>query len=405
MQPRVVLIDMGQQHSVGELAEVLETVRPMRPKAIALDLMLVNDLPDTAKLPELLKAISDLDGQGTPVMLPILNERVANAAVSWKQVREVTADLLRDEDGVVRTTQERMCTVSHDGSVTLPTLAAAIAIERPEQWLKDPGCKPDGHPWPILFAPVHAKPQSSGAGVYLIPIEMLSAHADLVKDSSYVILGGAGLAAEDHFMTPLGQLPGALIQAEAAWTWAVVEQQTGSLHRLLMRYRETFGRWLAPIVNLTIGMATGVVFSFITVLGGPRSPIHDPGAAMLRFAWAIARVALVALSLFMLGTTWTWLAVDLVQLGIVVGAATAVFAAILETLVHVGDDLISPISWSVARLMRNVLPSAALALLVLWTHAARAEECSYRSQVLGYPEGCDEPTSLDPCIGRAVVSV
>ena len=61
----------------------------------------------------------------------------------------------------------------------------------------------------------------------------------------------------------------------------------------------------------------------------------------------------MALVLVVLGVTWTWLAVGLLSAGVVIGAMSAMFGAMLETLVHAGEYLVKPLHWLVEQFMKR----------------------------------------------------
>jgi hypothetical protein len=389
----VILIDLGQA-SLDQVQQTLDKVRRTHPKALGLDFMIPNDLKDASSLPKLIETFRAIASQGTPIITPIVNKQIAQAVASVDNVYEASPDLTRDDDGVVRTTQTRTCATTHEGSVMLPTLAAAMVYGRSRG--KSRGCDTGDRPLPILFAPVWTPPpkdsrplQLDQPGIYLVPSEMIAedgAKSDaphILPDGSYVVLGSlASSPIRDRLMTPLGERPGAVIQAEAVWTWQAMTDESGSL-RWTARHRGSLDRPLALVEEWLIGAVAGAIFAIFTLIGGARQPISRPAAALRRFAFGITRLAVIAILLLLIGVGWTSLAVSLAELGILVGAGTAVFAAMLETLVHSGDDLISPVGWWVGRIMRNVLVSTVVGLLCMTTLAAHADECSYRVTIRG----------------------
>ena len=74
-------------------------------------------------------------------------------------------------------------------------------------------------------------------------------------------------------------------------------------------------------------------------------------------------LALMALVLVVLGVTWTWLAVGLLSAGVVIGAMSAMFGAMLETLVHAGEYLVKPLHWLVEQFMKRKTATVALTIL------------------------------------------
>lgn len=366
---RVVLIDLGSQPTVALVAETLDKVQHAHPTAIGLDFLLVKDPASDAPVPALVNALR----AGTSlVVMPVINEELADAVATLIQVQEASVDLVHDEDGVVRAIQEHLCTVSHDGQVTLPSFAALIAQKvRPE---KEPGCHQAGDALPILFAPECVPSRRECPGIYLVPKEMLAEHAELLR-GAYVILGGVGSGSvPDRFTTPLGERPGALIQAEAVWTLVHGNDHAGWSRRL----------W-ACFIEITTGFVAGGAFAAFAAASAKwtEGPIESAPTALCRFGLGVAGLLWITAVLVFAGVVWTWLAATfLIETGVVIGAVAAIFAAMLETLVHVGDYLVAPIHWGVARVMRHLMIIGVIGIFCS-SVSARADECYYRLKIVG----------------------
>ena len=75
-------------------------------------------------------------------------------------------------------------------------------------------------------------------------------------------------------------------------------------------------------------------------------------------------LVLMALVLVAFGVAWTWLAVGLLSAGVVIGAMSATFGAMLETLVHAGELLVHPLHWLVERSMKHKTATVVLTILL-----------------------------------------
>jgi CHASE2 domain len=386
---RVLLIDLGPQPTVGVVAETLDKIRSLdtRPKAMGLDFLLVNDPAPDVPLRSLVEALSG----DAPIAMPIINERLAQAVSTIAQVREASVDFTHDEDGVVRTVQERVCTWSHDGRVTLPSLAAAMVQKVPLE--KEPGCAVGGEARPLLFAPVCVPLRRECSGIYLVSKEMLSEYAELLE-SSYVILGDVGFGSTaDSFETPQGQRPGALIQAEAVWTLA-----RGGDHAIW--WSRVLG---ADAIDITTGLLAGGFFAAFAAASAKwaNRPIDSAFTALGRFGLGVAGLLWMAAVLFCASLVWIWFAgTFLIHTGVVIGAMVAVFAAMLETLVHVGDYLIAPIHWAVTRVIQHVMIIGMIGLISSSISPSRADECSYRLKIQGQMADVNSEPPLCKVTGR-----
>ena len=82
-----------------------------------------------------------------------------------------------------------------------------------------------------------------------------------------------------------------------------------------------------------------------------------------------------------LGTIWTFYAASLIASGVFLGAATTVFGAMLELLVHVGNSLVQPLHLVASWFVRRWILAALLGFFCLSSVAAQAEGCSYQVKI------------------------
>src|SRR5271166_1773985 len=174
--------------------------------------------------------------------------------------------------------------------------------------------------------------------------------------------------------------------AQAVWTFAVQGKSTTTIPRDL----------LLVALELLVGITSGAYFAALLVIreacepaapprgharqGGRARDKHEidsPLAAFVRLIWGLGGIALMALALIIIGAFWTWLATSLLRSGVVIGAAAAVFGAMLETLLHTGEDVVGPLHWTMACAVKRILVSLAIVLICAAPLAARAEECTY----------------------------
>ena len=375
--PTVILIDMGSSVLTADLADTLEKIRNAKPLAVGVDFLIVADpshhkseettfsgASDHIQLDALLAVLRDDWGE-TRVALPAVNLRLASGIADLRSVRAAAPDFVRDEDGVVRTTRERVCTDSPEGVATLPTLAAAMVRDRVEP--ASHGCDPGDEPIPIFFGPIKALSTDPRSGVLLVPKEGVGAILKALR-GAYVVLGHAepGSTA-DTFMTPVGERPGALIHAEAVRTLAKGKK---------VDWWNYLPRW---VPELSIGFLAGAVFALYTTAFSPERMTEAPGSfarSVYEFAvGGLGGLLLIASVLLLVGVLWTWFAAGLVERGLLIGALTPVFGAMLETLAHVGEYLVAPMKWLSSRLLRGSSTPVLLGLLFLSPCIAKAEGC------------------------------
>jgi len=387
---RVVVVDIGPEPTVDMLTDSLNKIAGTDALSVGVDFQIkeLQPRPDGAADKRITNLRGALAALRMRIAMPIISDEIAGA-INGLRIREASVELVLDDDGVVRTTQERSCTSDYGGHVTLPTLAAAVSgIGLPYEFSKGTGCEKSEDARPILFAPVQTPYTSSKdrTGIYIMSKEMLAEHATLLN-GAYVIVGDASPAStSDHFMTPVGLQPGAIIHAEAVWTFAVQGKSTTTIPRDL----------LLVALELLVGITSGAYFAALLVIreacepaapprgharqGGRARDKHEidsPLAAFVRLIWGLGGIALMALALIIIGAFWTWLATSLLRSGVVIGAAAAVFGAMLETLLHTGEDVVGPLHWTMACAVKRILVSLAIVLICAAPLAARAEECTY----------------------------
>ena len=115
--------------------------------------------------------------------------------------------------------------------------------------------------------------------------------------------------------------------------------------------------------------------------GRPRAAPRLIPQALGQFAEGLLVLVLMAGVLVGFGWLWTWWAVYLLSAGVVIGAMSAMFGAMLETLVHAGKLLIDPLHWLVERLMKHktvIVVALTILCVPLVGHAA---DCSYKVTV------------------------
>ena len=219
--------------------------------------------------------------------------------------------------------------------------------------LRETSCGPDHDP-AILFAPVGVPQANREPGVYLVTRETLASQPDILSNS-YVLLGTAGRGVEsDRFPTPVGELPGVMIHAQSLWTLTRYDANFWEQHR----------EFLASLLDLLTAFVAAAVFSlYLAWKNARKRPLDSIRQALRQFAEGLVVLALMALVLVVLGVTWTWLAVGLLSAGVVIGAMSAMFGAMLETLVHAGEYLVKPLHWLVEQFMKRKTATVALTIL------------------------------------------
>jgi hypothetical protein len=325
----VVVIDLGPDPTIDVLAATLRQIAEnAHPRAVGLD-FIVSDLPNAAdgtpdpRMAALRDALHDLS---VPVGLPVVHRGVANLLRGLPHIRDIGVELTPDEDGVVRETRDRICAYRADGQVTVPTLAGFVADDAGSETMD--GCE-ESDPRPILFAPVRAPPFTNDA-VSIAPREMLAEYAPSMREA-YVILGDLGSGSRsDFFLTPQGLRPGVVIHAEAAWTLASGE---GTFWRFVRTHAHGL---VADMLEVFVGILAGCAFAAVAAFRGPRREVDGPLAAIMGLAWGLAGLFVCWLVLMIIGVVWTWIAVGVMRTGLVLGAATAIFGAMLDTLIHIG---------------------------------------------------------------------
>jgi CHASE2 domain-containing sensor protein len=371
--PRIVVVDLGADPTAEIVAGTLKSVaRGAHPKAVGLDLIVLPDLADdpakTGSKPVgvLADALNDSNWQKPtwqkpPIAMPMYNKQL-EAAVA-KEIRPATVELRHDEDGVVRSVCPERAANSEG-----PTLAEAMLGLGPAK------CGPGDGP-AILFAPVTA-PQAGdkSPGVYIVTRETVASRPDILNDS-YVLLGTAGRGVgSDRFITPVGELPGVMIHAQSLWT----------LWRNDTNFWERHRERLASLLDLVTAILAAAVFSLYPAWrDGHQLPLDSIRQALRQFAEGLVVLALMAAVLLLFGVTWTRLAVGLLSAGVVIGAMSAMFGAMLETLVHAGEYLVKPLHWLVERLMKQehktvIVVALTILCVPLVGHAA---DCSYKVTV------------------------
>ena len=367
----VVVVDLGPDSTIDELTEVLRKVALARPRSVGIDfvdqLTLGAGGSDDPRIVRFRQALSALR---SPVAIPVRDPWLWVAIRNLPDVHEASPDLRKDEDGVVRTTQMRVCTDdTHDGERTLPTLAAAVFRERRPLGKSVTGCETTNDDrTPILFAP--SEPTTPGRQwIRLLPKENLDQSLASLDDA-YVIIGVLASASKtDRFETPIGRLPGVLVHADAVWTFSTTaRERVGWTTNLL-----------AAAPDLFVGMISGAVFAVFAVVRGDRSEIEGALSAVKRLAWGLGALLFSGVVLFIIGVLWTWIAVAWLRTGVAAGALAAVFGSMLETLIHAGEDVVGPLHWTVERGINRLLAFFAMTLLYVCASpfVAHAETCAY----------------------------
>ena len=356
--PRIVVVDLGPGPTTDIVIKTLKSVADAEthPKAVGLDLIFVKDLQDNRSksgdnpVDQLAKVLNDAKLQDTPIAMDVQSNReLMENLRGAKEIRPASVELRRDEDGVVRA-------VCPEESLKnkLPTLAQAML------GLLGTSCGPRHDP-AILFAPVGVAKADDKRGVYIVTWETAASQPHILNDS-YVLLGEAvrGVGS-DRFLTPVGELPGVMIHAQSLWT----------LWRDDANFWEGHREILASLIDLLTAIVAGAVFSLYPAWkDGRERPLDSVRQALLRFAEGLVVLVLMALVLVAFGVAWTWLAVGLLSAGVVIGAMSAMFGAMLETLVHAGEYLVKPLHWLVERSMKHKTATVVLTILRFRSSAA-----------------------------------
>ena len=362
LDQRIVVVDLGGGATTEVIARTLKSVARAHPKAVGLDLIVVPDLPDdpsasgASPIGVLADALKDPGWQRPRIAMPVSNEMLKKAIWDVKEIHKASVDLRRDEDGAVRS----MCP-KESSRTRLPTLAEAM-LGRSET-----KCGPDYDP-AILFAPVSVPQADNEPGVYIVTRETVASQPEILDDS-YVLLGTASPGVgSDRFPTPVGELPGVMIHAQSLWTL------TGGGANSWIQW-EQHREFLASLLDLLTAFVAGAVFSLYVAWRDRREQrISSISQALWRFAEGLVVLGCVAGVLIIFGVAWTWLAVGLLSAGVVIGAMSATFGAMLETLVHAGELLVHPLHWLVERLMeRKTVKVVALAIIRFRSPAALSD--------------------------------
>jgi hypothetical protein len=375
--PRIVVIDLGAAPTARIVASTLESMAGAHTKAIGLDLIVVPDLGDDpskdgphpiSTLANALQHFTSPEHSSSPIAMPVRNEQLRAAIRTVNEIQPASVELSRDEDGVVR--RIILCREDTDGTI-LPTLAAGML------GLKEPRCDPDDGP-PILFAPVGVPRADSKSGVYIVTRETVARQPQILNDS-YVLLGTAGRGVgSDLFLTPMGELPGVVIHAQSVWTLITLRGANSWIpwpqHRELV----------ASILDLLIGFAAGAGFSIYTAYTARddrrADSIASLGQALGCFAEGLFGLLWMAGVLIIIGVAWTSLAVGLLSAGMVIGAMSALFGAMLEVLAHVGNSLVRPVHWAVERSMKHkTVVLVALAIFYFRSPSASSDRADHET--------------------------
>jgi CHASE2 domain-containing sensor protein len=368
--PRIVVVDLGKDPTTKIVADTLRSVAQANPKAVGLDLIVVPGLPvnpltsGANPIGVLADALQDPKWQKPLIAIPVrsneepVNEELVAKIRIVKEIHPASVELRRDEDGVVRSA------CPDDSSRTgVPTLAEAM--------LNQTRCGPDHDP-AILFAPVGVPQADDKPGVYIVTRETVERQPKILNDS-YVLLGEAvrGVGS-DRFLTPVGQLPGVMIHAQSLWT----------LWRDDANFWERHRECLALLLDLVTAIVAAAVFSLYPAWrDGHQLPLDSIRQALRQFAEGLVVLALMAVVLLLFGVTWTSLAVRLLGAGVVIGAMSAMFGAMLETLVHAGEYLVKPLHWLVERLMKHKMVIVVALTILCVPLAGHAADCSYKVTV------------------------
>jgi CHASE2 domain-containing sensor protein len=347
--PPVVVVDIGEDPKLAELAMTMAQIRDAHPKAVGLDIVASNDDRNDPAINDMLAVLSDDRWQGTPVALPVQNHRGFDDAVAMSaRLRRASADLVMDEDGVVRTTSACVTAGTARGEETLPTLAAAVANDRLHSTAD---CPQELGSRPILFT----RPQvpsddpdwhdHAAPGVFLISADAIGQFRSLLA-AAYVLVGHAGpQSTADAYMTPLrpGAMPGVLIHANAVRTMRLNIQP----HWLLAH------KWALDLfIALMIGSALAGYTAACDVFLERLHQIYWKAIATFLLSGLLA-LLLVGGLLAAVCILWTWFASGLVGQGLLIGALVPAFGAMLETLAHVGEALVLPVEFAVSRVVSN----------------------------------------------------
>ncbi len=369
----IVVVDLGPDPTIEGLTAVLKQLAVAHAGSVGVDFV-IGKLPPgpdgrtDARIMGLRSARDAPSALRVPVAMPIEDPQLRDAMHDLPEIREASVLLAVDDDGVVRTTQERICTETDEGKVALPTLAAAVfGVGRPSEKSVG-GCDKTKDARPIMFAPVSAAADDP-RGIHLLSKENIAESAALLN-RAYVIVGALGSASEsDRFVTPIGARPGALVHAEAVRTLAMAQERSG--------WRFFPKEWLTAAPELFVGMFSAAMFGAFAAFRGEKHEIDGPLDAFVRLTWGFGGLIFSLMMLVFIGVLWTLIATSLVGSGVVVGAVGALFGSMLETLIHVGEDLVGPIHWAVECSLKRFLLSAAIVLFCAAPLAARAEECAY----------------------------
>jgi hypothetical protein len=385
--PGVVVVDMGMSVATADLAETLGKIRKAKPLAVGIDFIIVPDVPKKSEgnaasadfivpLDQLLTELGEAGWGKTRIALPVINSRLANGIAKLDRVRPAAPDFVRDEDGLVRTTRERVCGDSPEGGATLPTLAAAMVgdVVAPKSY----GCEAENHPRRIIFTPIRLPETDPRSGVLLVPREAVGTMPTLLA-GAYVVIGHIEPdSTADTFMTPVGEMPGALIHAQSVRTLASGQPSDWArryVSPLLLR-PEGF---ISLVAGAALSLVAGAAFAAYMAVFDRNETGEDRRSfanVIYRFVFGgIGGLVLIGFVLLCVGVLWTWLAARLVEEGLLLGALTPMFGAMLELLAHVGENLVAPMKWLAQRLIpRGILP-VLLSLLCVSSATARAEDC------------------------------
>jgi hypothetical protein len=376
--PPVIVVEVGKEPKAEDVALGLRKLKGAGVLALGLDLIAAEDLSGQA-LAKLVDAVTELSIENIPIAMPLVNPSLAEQVEGLRKVRRASVELSKDIDGIIRSTRQHNCGEIGGRRARLPTLAWAMVDPNSEETGR--GCVEPDRDLPILSVPILSVPNSAArTGILLMTMDMIDSNKGLLK-GAYVILGAVSAGTMlDRFQTPLGELPGAVIHAEAVWTLAVLAHSPGN-----SLGADDATRHLAAIgLDLLTGIAAGLVFATYLTCTSRDKPIHGVRIAIRRFLSGIVGLLLMSAILFLLGVGWTWVASHFLTLGLVVGAVVAVFGAMLETLSHLSADLIEPIHWAVGRAVRRLRLPALMLLLCCSSKYAFAGECAYTLSYMGH---------------------
>ncbi|TDH61631.1 CHASE2 domain-containing protein [Dankookia rubra] len=355
----------------GRIAAMIDTLRGSGAAAIMLDIVFEDSSPGDAAM----RAALSRDGAPMLLASPIIAStqagRIAPAPVAPGPaypsplppgIRFASDQVLRDTDGVVRSLPPMRC-IKVDGIwQDLPSLArGTAALFRPEPDAGHAPCVDDhAHEEPISFlirpehglatAPVAANPWFRTVSAVDLP----KLSKDLLRNA-IVVVGQDNQGSEaDRFLTPLGEMPGALLQANAL---------AGLLHTGALAHAGTREHLVLEIMLILVAASIGVLYWLLSriaclclarllprrwVGSNPKRSFVALLADLLIFA---AMTALAVACVVFVSLETALAALTRGQVGLL--SLVPVIAVALEALVEVGELLMIWIhrgaSWIVGR--------------------------------------------------------